>query len=178
MIPETVAFQMTSMLRDVIERGTGASARTLGVRGPVAGKTGTTDDYNDAWFVGFSTTVVVGGVGRLRPARADRTRCVRRARRAADLGGIHEADGPHPAARRVQRAERSARRGTVLASRTCVLFRDAPSTPSKLKDDDKVPSGLCTIHRGTFEQQVKRTVEGIFRGLGSKIAASSAAESR
>ena len=38
------------------------------------------------------------------------------------------------------------------------------------KDDDKVPSALCTLHRGTFQQQVKRTVEGIFRGLGSKIA--------
>ena len=48
------------MLRDVIERGTGAPARALGVRGPVGGKTGTTDDYRDAWFVGFSTSVVVG----------------------------------------------------------------------------------------------------------------------
>ena len=60
LISPAVAFQMTSMLRDVIERGTGASARTLGVRGPVAGKTGTTDDYHDAWFVGYSTSVVVG----------------------------------------------------------------------------------------------------------------------
>src|SRR4029077_21105367 len=55
-----VAFQMTSMLRDVVERGTGASARALGVRGPIAGKTGTTDQYHDAWFVGFSSAVVVG----------------------------------------------------------------------------------------------------------------------
>src|SRR5262249_35494061 len=55
-----VAFQMTSMLRDVIERGTGTPARALGVRGPVAGKTGTTDDYRDAWFVGYSSSVVAG----------------------------------------------------------------------------------------------------------------------
>src|SRR5258706_12183510 len=60
LISPAVAFQMTSMLRDVIERGTGASARALGVRGPVAGKTGTTDDYHDAWFVGYLTAVVVG----------------------------------------------------------------------------------------------------------------------
>src|SRR6185369_17119527 len=59
LIKPAVAFQMTSMLRDVIERGTGATARTLGVRGPVAGKTGTTDDYHDALFVGYSTSVVV-----------------------------------------------------------------------------------------------------------------------
>src|SRR5205814_4073381 len=57
---EEVAFQMTSMLRDVIERGTGMPARALGVRGAVAGKTGTTDDYRDAWFVGFSQAVVAG----------------------------------------------------------------------------------------------------------------------
>ena len=57
LISPAVAFQMTSMLRDVIERGTGAPARALGVRGAVAGKTGTTDDYHDAWFVGYSTSV-------------------------------------------------------------------------------------------------------------------------
>src|SRR5204862_3555854 len=49
-----------SMLRDVVDRGTGAAARAMGVSGPVAGKTGTTDDYRDAWFVGFSSSVVVG----------------------------------------------------------------------------------------------------------------------
>jgi penicillin-binding protein 1A len=60
LVSPEVAFQMTTMLRDVIERGTGTAARTLGVRGPVAGKTGTTDEYRDAWFVGFSTSVVAG----------------------------------------------------------------------------------------------------------------------
>ena len=40
--------------------GTGAPARALGVLGPVGGKTGTTDDYHDAWFVGFSSSVVAG----------------------------------------------------------------------------------------------------------------------
>ena len=54
------AFQMVTMLRDVIDHGTGSPARALGVRGPVGGKTGTTDKYRDAWFVGFSSSVVVG----------------------------------------------------------------------------------------------------------------------
>src|SRR5207248_6316283 len=48
------------LLTDVVDRGTGAAARTLGVRGRVAGKTGTTDRYHDAWFVGFSSSVVAG----------------------------------------------------------------------------------------------------------------------
>jgi penicillin-binding protein 1A len=67
-----VAYQMTTMLRDVIERGTGSAARAAGVRGPVGGKTGTTDAYRDAWFVGFSTSVVAGVWVGIRSARANR----------------------------------------------------------------------------------------------------------
>lgn len=59
-LSEQVAFQMVTMLRDVVDRGTGSAARRLGVRGPVGGKTGTTNDYRDAWFVGFSSSVVAG----------------------------------------------------------------------------------------------------------------------
>jgi membrane carboxypeptidase/penicillin-binding protein len=55
---------MTSMLASVVENGTAASTRALGLSVPAAGKTGTTDDYTDAWFVGFvpnlSTGVWVG----------------------------------------------------------------------------------------------------------------------
>ena len=57
--PQT-AFQMVSMLGDVIDRGTGSAARTMGVRFAVGGKTGTTNEFKDAWFVGFSSAVVVG----------------------------------------------------------------------------------------------------------------------
>lgn len=57
------AWIMTSMLGDVIQRGTGVRARTLG-RSDLAGKTGTTNDQKDAWFTGFNhdivTTVWVG----------------------------------------------------------------------------------------------------------------------
>jgi penicillin-binding protein 1A len=52
------AFQMTSMLEGVVQRGTGTSAKAIGK--PVAGKTGTTNDYNDAWFVGYSPDLVCG----------------------------------------------------------------------------------------------------------------------
>jgi len=52
------AFLVTSLLEGVINSGTGASARALGVPGAVAGKTGTTNDGRDAWFVGYSSNLL------------------------------------------------------------------------------------------------------------------------
>ena len=51
-ISPQVAFLMTSMLEDVVRHGTGYHAKVLGT--DVAGKTGTTSDYRDAWFVGYT----------------------------------------------------------------------------------------------------------------------------
>ena len=52
------AYQITSMMEGVVQRGTGTGARRLGR--PVAGKTGTSSDYKDAWFVGFTPELAVG----------------------------------------------------------------------------------------------------------------------
>jgi penicillin-binding protein 1A len=57
--PET-AFLVTSMLADVINSGTGWRARAEGFRLRAAGKTGTTNDYHDVWFVGYTPTTVTG----------------------------------------------------------------------------------------------------------------------
>ena len=53
-----IAAMMVSLLRGVVERGTARDALSLGF--PVAGKTGTTDDYSDAWFIGFTPRLAVG----------------------------------------------------------------------------------------------------------------------
>ncbi|HKW90346.1 MAG TPA: PBP1A family penicillin-binding protein [Methylomirabilota bacterium] len=52
------AYLITSLLEGVINAGTGASARALGVPGEVAGKTGTTNDGRDAWFVGYAPNLL------------------------------------------------------------------------------------------------------------------------
>ena len=52
------AFVMTNLLRGVVQRGTAGSASKLGW--PLGGKTGTTDDYGDAWFIGFDPDITVG----------------------------------------------------------------------------------------------------------------------
>ncbi len=57
-IDPITAYQMSSMLEGVVQRGTAASARGLGRW--VGGKTGTTNEYRSAWFVGFSSDIVVG----------------------------------------------------------------------------------------------------------------------
>lgn len=52
------AYLATSMLEGVAERGTAAGVRSTGLRGPLAGKTGTTDGEHDLWFVGFTPELV------------------------------------------------------------------------------------------------------------------------
>jgi penicillin-binding protein 1B len=66
------AYEMTSMLRGVIDHGTGAGAHAWGLAGALAGKTGTSDDRRDAWFAGYSSdrvTVVWVGYDDNRPTR-------------------------------------------------------------------------------------------------------------
>lgn len=52
------SFLVTSLLRGVVERGTARGVRAAGIRGPVAGKTGTSDDERDAWFAGYTPELV------------------------------------------------------------------------------------------------------------------------
>jgi membrane peptidoglycan carboxypeptidase len=57
---EETAFMVTSMLADVINSGTAWRARAEGFRLPAAGKTGTTNDYHDVWFVGYTPSALTG----------------------------------------------------------------------------------------------------------------------
>jgi penicillin-binding protein 1A len=52
------AYELTSMLRAVVDYGTGRPVRDYGAKGMIAGKTGTTNDGTDVWFVGYTPTVV------------------------------------------------------------------------------------------------------------------------
>ena len=165
--PQT-AFQMVSMLGDVIDRGTGAAARTLGVRFAVGGKTGTTNEFKDAWFVGFSSAVVVGvWVGFDQPKPIGREGYGARyalpiwsdfMRRAARLRVPHEFGDPGGL-----REEQLCRISYLKPVEGCPVYNEY------FKEGDDVPSRLCPIHQGSVKQRVKRAVEGFLSGLGKRI---------
>ena len=58
LLDKRIAYQITSMLEGVVKRGTGKKLKSLET--PLAGKTGTTNDNKDAWFIGFSPDLVIG----------------------------------------------------------------------------------------------------------------------
>jgi penicillin-binding protein 1A len=59
-LDENVAFLVLDLMQTVVDHGTGHRVRDLGLTGDAAGKTGTTNDYTDAWFVGFNSEFVCG----------------------------------------------------------------------------------------------------------------------
>jgi 1A family penicillin-binding protein len=167
-ISPATAFQMVSMLEDVMDRGTGASARSLGLRFAVGGKTGTTDDFRDAWFVGFSSSLVAGvWVGFDQPATIGREAYGSRyalpiwtdfMRQAARLRRPEAFEAP------------SGLRDEVLCRVSYLRpVESCPVYTEYFKEGDIIPGRLCPLHEGTVKQRVRRAIEGIFSGLGKKI---------
>jgi penicillin-binding protein 1A len=167
-ISPQVAFQMVAMLSDVMDRGTASAARRLGVTFPSGGKTGTTDDFKDAWFVGFSPSLVVGvwvgfdqprtigsdafGARLALPIWTDFMRRAARVRRPGDFdrpAGLQE--------------EALCRISYVKPVEGCPLYTEY------FKDGDDIPDRLCQLHRGTIRQRVTRTIQGWAAELGRKI---------
>jgi penicillin-binding protein 1A len=164
-----VAFQATSMMRDVIERGTGSAARTLGVRGPVAGKTGTTDDYHDVWFVGFSTSAVVGvWIGFDQPAPIGQDAY------AARIAVPIWADFMKRTAQLLPAQDFAVPEGLRTEELCSVSYLKpvdgCPTYTEYFKSGDTIPSERCPIHQGSLQQRAARAVEGFFRSIGRGIA--------
>jgi penicillin-binding protein 1A len=59
-ISEESNYKMLSMLRSVVDGGTGSAIRRMGIKGPMGGKTGTTQNNSDCWFMGFTPSLVGG----------------------------------------------------------------------------------------------------------------------
>jgi penicillin-binding protein 1B len=164
-----VSFQMVTMLEDVINRGTGASARRLGVRGAVGGKTGSTNDYRDAWFVGFSSSVVVGvWVGFDQPVRIRAGGSGARIALPIWSDFMRRVAGRRPPAPIEQPPDLQPEELCLLSYQRPV--EGCPTYVEYFKDGDDHPTRLCPIHTGNLKQQVQRSLQGLFgaltRGLG------------
>jgi 1A family penicillin-binding protein len=168
-VDEAVAFQMLSMLRDVVDRGTANGARAWGVTGPVGGKTGTTNDYHDAWFVGFSSSVVAGvwvGFDQPKPigtnaygARVALPIWADFMKRAAAVLPAREFAIPSSV-----EGEALCRVSHLRPVEGCPLYIEY------FKEGDDRPSQLCSLHQGSFEQMVARATDRLFRSIGRAVA--------
>jgi penicillin-binding protein 1A len=167
-LEQTVAFQMQSILRDVIDRGTGSAARQRGVYFPAGGKTGTTDDFRDAWFVGFSRALVVGvWVGYDQPATISPNAY------GARLALPIWADVMQRSARRYvpRDFDRPAGLHEELLCAESYLrpVEDCPVYTEYFKDNDMIPGRLCPLHEGSLRQRARRALEEAFAELGRAL---------
>ena len=149
-LSESTAFLMASMLSDVVNRGTGYTARTNGFSLPAGGKTGSTDDHADAWFIGFTPRLAAGvwiGFDRPQPIMRRGFASVvavpvwARFMKAATSGSQAEWISRPPGVTQIRRCRESG----GLATEYCELHSDV--------EDDLVSIGrapeLCTLHSST-----------------------------
>jgi 1A family penicillin-binding protein len=166
-LSDATAFQMVSMLEDVLDEGTGAPARQLGVRFPAGGKTGTTDEFKDAWFVGFTSTIVAGvWVGLDQPdSIAPNAFGARYAlpiwsefmARAARLRPPHQFNPPS-----------TVERMSLCRVTHLVPTELCPTYSEYFKAGDAVPTETCNVHRPPARTAAE-VIGGVFRGLGRAI---------
>ncbi len=152
-IDPITAYQVNSMLQGVILRGTAASAAGLGPN--VGGKTGTTNEYRSAWFVGFSSDIVVGvfiGFDDNRPLGSGET----------------GATGPVPVFADFMRAalrERPARpfvrpRNAVFRTVNGIEEAFRPGTERRREEEQPAPLEQIPVGPQTYNDVVRREQEG------------------
>jgi penicillin-binding protein 1A len=144
--PET-ALTMTNMLQTVIQSGTAAATRALGLTIPAAGKTGTTDDYTDAWFVGYTpglTTGVWVGFDRKQKIGPGMTGAAAALPIWVDVMAAASKDKPvqdFPVPSGVV--------SRLICSQTGLLANPScPETETELFREGSDPTGLCNVHSG------------------------------
>jgi penicillin-binding protein 1A len=163
-----VAYQMVSMLQDVTRRGTAASLQRQGLPMELAGKTGTTNDSHDAWFVGFSSSVVAGvWIG------FDDPHTIRSDASGSRIALPIWADFMRRTSKRLP-AEPFAKPPRLRTEVMCSLsyhraLDGCPGYVEYFKPGDEVPSQLCELHSGSLKQRAARALRGLLGAIGEEI---------
>ena len=151
----TVAFQVVDMMRGVIDAGTGSVVRRLGFGLPAAGKTGTTDDYRDAWFTGFTphlSAAVWVGFDREIGMRDKQGRGITGGRAAAPIWTdfmMKATDGEPPREFSVPAGIRFEKVDPITGSAAKVLTREA--VPVALRTGQTTPTVFDNIGKAADE---------------------------
>jgi penicillin-binding protein 1A len=158
LLSAAAAWQMLSLLREVVDAGTGTGARAAGV--PAAGKTGTTDDYHDAWFVGFVPGLAVGvWVGFDRPATIGEEAYASRVAVPIWADFVRRAAALRPAGTFTQPSDVDA---VSLCSVSHALPRErCPTYEEYFKKGDGVPEARCPLHGSSLRERVGRAIGGL-----------------
>jgi penicillin-binding protein 1A len=146
-LSEQTAAVMTSMLQSVVDHGTGYPARAQGFTYPAAGKTGTMDDYEDAWFVGYTPSLVCGtwvGFDEKKPIGPGMTGARAALPIWADfMIGATRGQAPEDFAIPAGSITR------LVCSETGMLANDAcPTVTNELFSEGSEPTEYCTAHHG------------------------------
>ena len=152
------AWQTLALLREAVESGTGEAARGIGA--PAAGKTGTTDDYRDAWFVGFVPGMAIGvWVGYDRPAPIGAEAY------AARIAVPIWADFARRAVK-LRPADWFAPPDGIREVALCAVSRahpteGCPTYLEQFKKGDAVPEERCPLHPGSLRERIGRALGGL-----------------
>ena len=147
-LSEDTAATMTSMLQSVMDHGTGYPARARGFTAPAAGKTGTMDDYMDAWFVGFVPSLVCGvWVGYDEKKTIGPGMTGARAALPAWTDIMIGCDA-RPAGRGLPRARRAPSSRIVCAESGMLATDACPNVTTESFREGSEPTEYCTTHPG------------------------------
>jgi len=167
-------WMTTELMEDVMTKGTASSARSLGFKLPAAGKTGTTNDFKDAWFVGFTTSLTCGvWVGFDQPATIMPHGYGSALALPVWTQVMNKASDRYPAER--FKPPVATQEATVcsisnaIATSGCVA---AGTAYEIVLPADKVPRGICKVHGGSptllgqrVEQQIQQKIKEVPRSI-------------
>ncbi|CAN5580837.1 PBP1A family penicillin-binding protein [soil metagenome] len=171
------SWMTTQLMQEVMNHGTAASARSLGFKLPAAGKTGTTNDFKDAWFVGFTSSITCGvWVGFDQPATI-----ISRGYGSALALPIWaqtmlKASQRYPA--EPLRAPVPLQQATACSISNAIATSGCVAAGTAYEIDlpvDKIPRGICKVHGGSptvlgrrmeeFQQTIKQAPRSIIKSF-------------